>query len=151
MSSATEQPPLRVIGIGSPFGGDAAGLHAIDLLRDEHELFPAGTELLALDRPGSNLIPLLETARHVILIDAMQSGQPAGTVQQLELKQLLAEASLPSSHNIGVAESLALADALGVLPKQLTIIGIEARIMGEGAHWYAELQEHLRRILEQMS
>ncbi len=136
---------LRVIGIGSPFAADAVGLQAIERLGEEDSLFPPGTELMALDRPGTTLIPLLEKSRAVILIDAMQSHQSTGVVQKLQLADLLAQASTPSSHSIGVAETLALADALDLLPQDLLIIGVE---MGEDLTvdaWYPQLLELIRQ------
>jgi len=138
MSLAAEQP-LRVIGIGSPFGADTIGWQAIERLREEKELFPPGTELLVLDRPGSSLIPLLEKSSTVVLIDAMQSGQPNGTVQRLQLSDLLAQANHPSTHAIGVAETLALAEALNVLPEKLLIYGIEMEEKPSAEIWYPQL------------
>lgn len=141
----TEAPSLRIIGIGSPFGDDTLGFQAIELLREDIELFPPDTELLALDRPGSTLIPMLENSKTVVIIDAMQSGQPAGTVQRLELPDLIAEKNMPSSHNLGVAESLALADVLGVIPERLLVYGIEA---GDGIArdaWYPKIVVQLRQ------
>lgn len=135
---------LRVIGIGSPFGGDAVGFAAIERLGEETDLLPPETELLTLDRPGSALIPLLEKSRAVILIDAMQSGRSPGTVQRLQLDDLLAEANPPSSHSLGVAEALAMARALGVLPEKLLIYGIEADGENATTGWYPQLLELLR-------
>ena len=139
---------LRVIGIGSPFGGDSVGFEAIERLRKERDRFPATTELLSLDRPGSSLVPFLEDAKIVVLIDAMQSGQPPGTVQRLQLTELLAEATHPSSHSLGVAEALALAKALGVLPGKIFIYGIEMDESGLKTSWYSEL---LRLLSEDIS
>jgi hydrogenase maturation protease len=145
MSHAAEHLPLRVIGIGSPFGGDTIGWQAIERLRDEAELFPHGTELRALDRPGSTLIPLLETSRFVILIDAMQSGHSPGTVQRLQLNDLITDAEQPSSHSLGVAEALALAEALNVLPEKLLIYGIEEGGKESSEQWYSQLVEMLHQ------
>ncbi len=131
--------PLRVIGVGSPFGGDTVGLQAIERLRDATDIFPSGTELLALDRPGSNLISSLENTKAVALIDAMHSGQAPGTVQRLRLADLLAEAKHPSSHSLGVAEALVMAQVLEILPETLFIYGIEVDENESPGSWYAEL------------
>lgn len=125
----TDAPALRILGVGSPFGDDSIGFQAIELLRQESGLFPADTELLALDRPGSTLVPLLENANTVVIIDAMTSGKPPGTVLRLELADLIREENMPSSHNLGVAEALALAKVLGMVPERLLVYGVEA---GEG-------------------
>ncbi len=136
---------LRVIGIGSPFGADAVGWQAIERLREETDPLPPGSELLVLDRPGSTLIPLLENSHTVVLIDAMQSGQPVGTVQRLQIADLLAQADHPSSHSLGVAEVLAMAEALNVLPQKLLIYGIEADEKLSVECWYSQLIEMLRQ------
>jgi hydrogenase maturation protease len=139
---------LKVIGIGSPFGGDAVGFEAIERLRKERDRFPAKMELLSLDRPGSGLVPLLENAKTVVLIDAMQSGQLPGTVQRLQLDDLLTQANPPSSHSLGVAEALALAKTLEILPEKLLIYGVEADENQLVTSWYAEL---LRLLDEDIS
>jgi len=132
---------LRIIGIGSPFGGDRVGLHAIERLRKEPRLTLHTGQLtfVALDRPGSSLLKYFEDVGSVILIDAMQSGLSVGTVQRLEIDNLIQQGSFPSSHNLGVAETLALADALGALPQQLMIYGIESGIEEESSGWYENL------------
>jgi hydrogenase maturation protease len=70
----------RIIGIGSPFGADQAGWRAIDLLS---EAGLPDCELLKLDRPGSELLRYFEDAQYVVLIDAVLTGQGAGTAVRL--------------------------------------------------------------------
>lgn len=114
----------RIIGIGSPVAGDDLGAAAIAELAD------AGlnrcAELLTLDRPGPALIEHLQDGFCVILIDAMLAGLPPGTVRELPLEDLIVSARPPSSHHLGLAETLALASALACLPQRLHLIGIEA-------------------------
>lgn len=113
----------RIIGIGSPFGADQLGWRAIDLLKDED--LP-GCELIKLDRPGSDLIRHLETAKAIVLIDAIQAERVPGHMRRLDQTDLLAHSCLTSSHGIGVAEALELARQLDLLPAHLHLIGIEA-------------------------
>ena len=142
------ETPLRLIGIGSPFGDDMLGWQALERLRDELDVFPHGAELHTLDRPGSSLIPLLEDGKAVVLIDAMQSGQSPGTVQRLSLSELLTQAQTPSTHSLGVAETLAIAEQLQVLPEKLFIYGVE---MGAAAAtWYPQLLQQLRIDLSEL-
>lgn len=142
------ETPLRVIGIGSPFGDDTLGWQALERLCNELNIFPHATELHTLDRPGSSLIPLLEDGKAVVLIDAMQSDQPPGTVQRLSLNELLTQAQAPSTHSLGVAETLAMAEQLQVLPETLLIYGIE---MGAAAAtWYPQLLQQLRVDLSEL-
>ena len=125
----------KIIGIGSPVAGDDLGWLAVDWLRSAG--FDRRAELLTLDRPGPVLLDYLQPDSKVILIDAMDAGLPAGTLRELALDDLLAHARPPSSHNLGLAETLALARALGVVPMRLHLIGIQ--MAGGGADFsYSE-------------
>ena len=104
--------------------GDDLGSAAIAALADAG--LSRCAELLSLDRPGAALIEHLQGRPCVILIDAMLAGLPAGTVRELSLEDLIVSAQPPSSHQLGLAETLALASALACLPQHLHLIGIEA-------------------------
>jgi hydrogenase maturation protease len=114
---------IRIIGIGSPFGDDAAGLEAARMLAAAP---PPRSEVVAADRPGAGLIDLFDGADAVILIDAVRSGAPPGTIHDRDLRELgdLRE-RLVSSHDIGVAAAIALAASLGRPPVRGRLVGIE--------------------------
>jgi len=115
---------IRVIGIGSPFGDDAAGLVVAQTLAAAP---PPGAEVVVADRPGADLLELLDGVEAVILIDAVQSGAPLGTLHDLDLEALPQEGfALVSSHALGVAEAVQLARALGRTPARGRLLGIEA-------------------------
>lgn len=117
-------PPIRVLGIGSPFGADRAGWIAIDRL--EAAGLPARfpeVHFERLDRPGAALLSHLAGARGVVLIDALAGGEP-GRSRELTLPELAHHCGA-SSHGFGVADALALAEALGEGPAQLRLFGIE--------------------------
>ena len=121
--------PIQIIGIGSPLGLDRIGWAAVAALRarDLPGAFPAGTlALTEWDRPGSLLVEALGGAPGAILIDAMRAGDRPGNVRRLTAAQVLgAPQGFVSSHDVGVAQALALADALGALPRRTLVYGIE--------------------------
>jgi len=114
---------LRVIGIGTSHGDDAAGLLAAERLTRAR--LPPGAEVLRCERPALDLLDALAEADAALVIDAMRSGAPTGHVRRLDPGHLAA-ASPFSSHGLGVAQTLALARALDRLPPRLAILGIEA-------------------------
>jgi hydrogenase maturation protease len=116
---------LRVLGIGSPSGDDQAGWLVVDALLAAGVQGIDGVAVAKLDRPGANLIPLLQEAPWVILIDAMQSGEAAGTVRRFDQQDWPAYCGGLSSHGLGVPAALALARELGSLPARLDLYGIE--------------------------
>jgi hydrogenase maturation protease len=102
---------IRIIGIGSPFGDDAAGLEAARRLAASP---PSGCEIVAADRPGLGLI------------DAVRSSAPPGTLHDLSLRRLVHRAPAPaSSHAFGVAAALQLAEQLGGGPMRGRVLGVE--------------------------
>jgi hydrogenase maturation protease len=117
---------VRVIGIGTPCGDDRAGLEVAARVGAAP---PRGCEVVATERPGVELIDLLNGGGATIVLDAVRSGAAAGTIHDLPLDDLPAPRLAMSSHGIGIAEALALARALGHRPHG-RLIGIEA---GAGA------------------
>ncbi|RMG31694.1 MAG: hydrogenase maturation protease [Gammaproteobacteria bacterium] len=114
---------IRIIGLGSPFGADRIGLLAARRLAREVRL-PPGVEVIERDRPGLRLLEDFTGARAVLLLDALAGGIP-GRVREVERSALLARAAPLSSHALGVAEALALAEALGRLPEAVGLLGVE--------------------------
>jgi len=113
---------VRILGIGSPLGDDQAGWLTVDALLENG--FDQG-KVAKLDRPGANLIPLLEGVPWVILVDAMQSGGQPGWVHRFDREDWPRYGSGLSSHGFGVLEALTLAQTLGSLPPRLDLYGIE--------------------------
>ncbi len=123
---------ILILGVGSPFGADRLGWQAVAAL--ERQSLAAQFPHLAIryeqcDRPGSRLLALIGQADAAIIIDAMRSGLPAGSVRRFAGDELSAECGLMSTHGFGVADALALGRALGGLPGEIVIVGIE---MGDG-------------------
>jgi hydrogenase maturation protease len=115
-----------VIGVGNAArGDDAAGLLAARAL--------GGIEL---EGDPTALIELLDGEPEAIVIDAVRSGAPAGTVQRLDVGDRPLPATLRSSastHLVGLAEAIELARALGRLPPRVTVYGIEGERFATGA------------------
>lgn len=133
-----------ILGIGSPEPDDSIGWEAAEFLRRcyRHE---GDIEVELCDRPGTGLLAYFRRAPRVIILDAMHAGLAPGEVRLLSPEQLEG-AAVFSSHDIGVAEALALAGALGELPERLVIVGIEAG--GDPSESIPKVQEAIRAQLE---
>jgi len=112
---------IRVIGIGSPFGDDRVGWRVIELLRPRLE----GIELIALDRPGVALVNWMSGTDWWILIDALCPQGSPGRVVRLDPDAVVPPAGIPTSHALNLAETIALAEVLGLRPARVEIYGIE--------------------------
>lgn len=115
-----------VIGVGNPFrSDDAAGLEVVRRLRRvaAHESSLGGFELM----------DLWQGADEVIIVDAMHSKSPPGTIRRYDaIASSLPAATFASSHAIGVAETIEMARRLGRLPPRLQVYGIEAARLTSG-------------------
>lgn len=118
---------IKVIGIGSPFGNDSLGWQVIDRLKQQNiqgTRWPEQIDLIEADRPGINLIQLLQDAEVVILVDAIHDEPRQGQVIRLDKTQLLNSQHNLSSHSLDVASALALAEKLQLLPKTIVVLGL---------------------------
>src|SRR5512142_1104173 len=110
---------VTVIGIGQSMrGDDAAGLEAV---RRWQLGYPAtatrpGVQVQYAELPGLALLDMLEGFDAAVLVDALQSAAPAGTVHRLALDELDSFSNgAKSAHGWGVAETLQLGHQLGTL------------------------------------
>jgi hydrogenase maturation protease len=133
-------PNLRIVGVGNPWrGDDAAGL--VVARRLEGTLPPG---VAALERAGepTGLLDAWDGADAVWLVDAVSSGVPAGTVHRLDASEheLPAHLFRTSTHQLGLAEIVELGRALGRLPRQLVVYGVEGGSFEAGARLTPEVE-----------
>jgi hydrogenase maturation protease len=118
--------PTLVIGLGNPLmTDDGVGIVALERLRAGWAL---GSDVTLVDGGtwGMNLLPMIEDARRLVLIDAIRAGGAPGTLVTLERDQLPRYFSHKlSPHQIDLKEVLALAELRGTLPPEIVAIGLE--------------------------
>lgn len=114
---------VRVIGVGSAFGDDAAGLAVAELLA-RHQL-PEQITVARCERPMPDLLDALDEVEGIVLVDATRSGAPIGSVRRLRAEEVT-RARATSSHGFGVASALLLAQTLGRPAARVEWVGIEA-------------------------
>jgi hydrogenase maturation protease len=113
---------VRIVGLGSPFGDDRLGWDAIDALQALHAT--GGAELHRIATPSNELLPLLQGARRVILVDAVANGEPPGRLVRCGSDALRRGRGGVSSHGVSVDTVLDLAEVLEQLPDELLLIGL---------------------------
>lgn len=115
-----------VIGVGNPLmGDDGIGLVALCRLQDEWDV---GDDVLLVDGGtwGMNLLPTIEGARHLLLLDAIDSRKAPGsevTLVRDEIPRYFAHKLSP--HQIDLRETLALAELRGTLPAETVAVGLQ--------------------------
>jgi len=131
-ASGVERPaPVLVVGIGNPDrGDDGVGVVVVRRLRGR-----VGPDVRLIEMPSDvmRLVDCWSPSDTVVLVDATCSGAPPGTVRRLDATAAPLPARVfggSSTHGFGVAEAVELARALGRLPRQLVVYGIEGARFG---------------------
>ena len=138
---------MKVIGCGNPDrGDDQAGLLVSEQLRK----YGVQAEIHLGDP-----LSLLEKWRSdddVILVDAMMTGAPVGSVRTWDdrLPRLSAHLEI-SSHGFDIGKAIELARALKKLPARLRIYGIEGRRFERGAKISTEVGQAVETLARQIA
>jgi hydrogenase maturation protease len=115
----------RVIGIGQPAAGDdGVGIAVLRHLREQGGL--DGADLVEAAEPSA-LIPWLEGADPVVLVDAVLGGGAPGDVLRLTPESLAGAGVQPlSTHGMGVAQAVELARTLApdTSARRIWIVGV---------------------------
>lgn len=125
---SSRRAPDLVIGLGNPIlTDDGVGLHVIATLRGR--VGDRGDVDLAEDTHGGlRLMERLVGYRRAIIVDAIRTGAPAGTIFELTMGAL-PTAHSASSHDASLSTALAVGRAAGApLPEDehIRLVAIEA-------------------------
>jgi hydrogenase maturation protease len=120
-----ERIPLLILGLGNTIcGDDGLGIVAVERLRAGYEI-PLGVAVIDGGTLGLSLLPWVEDAQRVLLVDAIGSDDPAGTLVRLDGDDVgPAVAQRLSPHQIGVADLLDGARWRGRYPDEVVLLGL---------------------------
>lgn len=134
-SSPLRQSRARVLvlGLGNVLlQDDGLGPVAVAQLERDYQV-PAEVRLADGGTLGLALLDELTCAEHVILVDAVATGQPPGTLVRLEGEAVRdAVRDRLSVHQVGVADLLDAARLIGRYPASVTLLGLAPGAIGLG-------------------
>jgi hydrogenase maturation protease len=121
---------MKIIGCGNPDrGDDRAGVLVAERLREE------GFEATTHVGDSLALIEAWRSTDDVVVVDAVMTGAPAGTVHTWDSRPPRIAGSTPvSSHGLDIGKVIELAETLGRLPGRLRVYGIEGRQFDPGSN-----------------
>jgi len=123
----TDSPHIVILGIGNLLWADegfgvraAEALYAGWALPDHVEVVDGGTQGLAL-------LPIVQSASHLLILDAIDAGLTPGELAVFEDDAVPAylTAKKMSLHQTGFSEVLALAELSDQGPAQLALVGVQ--------------------------
>lgn len=102
-------------------------------------------------RDCADLVEIWSGEEEVVVIDAMVSGSPPGTIKRFDgIATELPTASFGSTHSLGLPAAIGLSRALGRLPRSLCVYGVEAADLRPGAAMTPEVQGAVLRIVGEL-
>jgi hydrogenase maturation protease len=99
------------------------------------------------------LVDVLDGDDEVVLVDAVSSGAPAGTLFRFDAGSEPLPAPLfgaSSTHALGLAEAVELARSLGRLPQRVVVYGIEGESFAFGKGLSAAVAAAADRVTEEV-
>jgi hydrogenase maturation protease len=147
MTRASQAPDMQIICCGNPNrGDDSAALLVAQQLRQ--------SGIQAEIQPGDalDLIENWDETDEVIVVDATVTGAAPGTIRVWNgsLPEQVVTGSA-STHGLGVAEAIYLAEILHRLPKHLRVYGIEGKEFRPGEQVSPEVREAADKVAKQIA
>src|ERR1017187_7447859 len=137
---------MLIIGCGNrQRSDDGAGILVAERLRE------LGIEADTRIGEAADLIEAWKGADDVIIVDAVVTGAPVGTVQAWDDRQPLTTIrATASTHGLGVAEAIELAHVLDRLPARLRVYGVEGRRFEPGSGISPEVQRAVEEVVQRI-
>jgi len=131
-SDGNQKCSALIIGIGNELRRDDGV--GVEVARQIDELNIAGTRILLHSGEGASLLEHFQEADLILLVDAVKSDSPPGTVFYLDAgtSQIPGDFFNYSTHAFSVAEAVEMARVLNKLPRRLLIYGIEGADFSAG-------------------
>ncbi len=123
-----------VLGLGNILLGDeGVGVRVIERLLEQYR-FPEGVRVMDGGTLGLDLLPYLEDASRLLVVDAVQARRPPGTLLRLSGNEIpvFLDASKVSAHQEGLQDLLAAASLKGYLPGEVVFWGVQIESLGVG-------------------
>jgi hydrogenase maturation protease len=114
-----------VLGLGNlVHTDDGVGIHAVEALRGDARI-PPEVELLDGGTQGLGLLHHISGIRRLLVIDAIDVGEPAGTLLQFEGRALRGLPGKASVHQLGFSDLMIALQLLDDSPEEVIVLGIQ--------------------------
>lgn len=144
--------PVLVLGAGNILLSDeGVGVRVVETFEKRYPVAP-GVELLDAGTAGMDLLDVIAGREHLIIVDAVNTGSPPGTLVRLADQEVPAAFRTKSSpHQIGLADVLAALTLTGEVPSRVTVIGIQPEYMDLGLELSPTIAARLDEMLAMLA
>jgi hydrogenase maturation protease len=143
---------IVVLGIGNLLNSDEGfGVHAVRLAKQELAAKYPQVYFVDGGTLGLNLLPLIEEATHLLLLDCINAQQPSNTLVELGKDQIPFYSGIKiSPHQTTLQEVLGLADIRDRLPRHLYLIGAQPISLKLGMELSPQVQDLLPQAIDRI-
>lgn len=122
-----------VLGIGNLImTDDGVGVRVVQHLRERYR-FPENVTVLDGGTLGLDLLPYLEGVKRLLVVDAVATGGPPGTLVRLTGEEIaVAFRTKLSPHQTGLQDLLLVAELQGFAPEEMILLGVQPGEIGMG-------------------
>lgn len=140
--------PILILGIGNILCRDeGVGVHLIEAMRKE--ALPPDVEIFDGGTFGAELIDVIADRPLVIVIDAMESDQPAGVVLKFSGYELATQqGDSLSLHEVGLLDTLRMARQLKCAPAEVVVFGVVPKDISEGVELSAQVAAVVPQVVQ---
>jgi len=111
-----------VLGLGNlVHADDGAGIHAVQRLQTDPRV-PPDVVIIDGGTQGLSLLPHISGFERLLVIDAVDAGEPPGTLLRLEGRALAGRSSV---HQLGFSDLMVAMKLLGDLPAEVIVFGVQ--------------------------
>ncbi len=134
---------MAVLGIGNlVHEDDGVGIHAINRLQRDPRV-PPGVVLVDGGTQGLSLLPHIAGCSRLLVVDAVDAGQPPGSLLCFKGKALDGLPGKASVHQLGFADLMSAMYLLGNSPEEVVVLGVQPL----STEWVTELTPAVRNAL----
>ena len=141
-----------VLGLGNTLNRDEGlGVYALKDLENRLAGSKVDPELEFLDGGvlGLNLLPLVEEASHILVLDAINARKEPGTVIEMKKEEIPLYTGIKmSDHQVTFQEVLGLASFRNKLPDNLHLVGIQPDDISIGVEISDTVQSSMEEVLQ---
>ncbi len=141
-----------VLGLGNILLGDeGVGVRVVERLLEQYE-FPEGVRVMDGGTLGLDLLPYLEEASQLLVVDAVQARKAPGTLVRMAGDEIpvFLDVSKVSPHQEGLQDLLAVATLKGYLPDEVVFWGAQIEALGVGLELSSAVAAQVDALIEKV-
>ena len=138
---------VLVLGLGNILLSDeGAGIKTIEELSRRYDV-PDSVEIIDGGTMGLELLPYFDGPSHVLIVDAVKTGKPPGTIVRIDDPPAYFS-SRTSPHQIGLSDVIGTAAIMGHLPRHIVLFGIEPKRLSTSLDLSPDVARHIHRLVD---